>query len=305
VPGRIVLEDISKDGKILVDQWDPHGSVYVGTREKEHELTSTNDTHLTDMSSDGRTMVYVDDDPSEGPDFGAYLRTTDGSPSLRLGDGMAIALSPDGMWAAVRRNGPPLTLSLVPTGPGESRPLSLGKLGTIIDGRFFPDGHRLLLRGFEGPGHLLRLWVHDLGSGDPEPITAEGVAPISVILPTGDRFAGVDAQGALRLFGIHGEELRQIPGDFGNYIAVRANQDGSALYLRTRALPVEVVQVALASGVVSPLITLPTSGMRPGLEAIWTVCLSADGRSYAYSTSETLSHLYIVDGLVGARTAVQ
>ncbi|HWL84551.1 MAG TPA: protein kinase [Polyangiaceae bacterium] len=297
VPGGLLLQDIAADGKVLLDSKEHRTALYAGDAEGERDLTWSDSSYLTGLSSDGRTMVYAAEDADEGPDYGAYLRTTDGAPPIRLADGAAIALSPDGRWALVGRKSPPATLSLVPTGAGPLRRLALGKLATIFEGRFFPDGRRVLLRGIEGPGHLPRMWIHELGDGEPEPITPEGTAPVAVISPRGDRFVGVDPTGALRIFGARGEDFGNVPGHFPDEIAVGFNEDGSSLYLRTRRMPVRVSLVALVSGATTPHLTLPVGGLRPGLVSIMTLFLSADGRSYAYCTNESLSRLYVVEGV--------
>ncbi|WP_394843558.1 protein kinase [Pendulispora brunnea] len=295
--GSILLHDISADGKALVDHREHRTALYVGNAQGEQDLTSTSGAYLTGLSADGRSMVYSDEDASEGPDYGAYLRTTDGAPPVRLGNGMPFALSPDGRWVIVALHGMPMTLSLVPTGPGGARKLSLGPVATVFEVRFFPDGRRILFRGIEGTGHLPRVWIHDLDEAGPRPLTPEGVAPLPAISPKGDRFAGVGPDGVLRLYGVQGESLGEVPGHFADHLAAGFTEDGTGIYLRTRSLPVRIRRVALPSGTVTEHMSLPPGGLRPGLSSIMTLFLSADGRSYAYCTSETLSRLYIVEGL--------
>ncbi|WP_394833012.1 protein kinase [Pendulispora rubella] len=297
VAGSILLHDISADGKVLVDHREYRTALYVGNGQGERDFTSSAGAYLTGFSADGRTVVYADEDASEGPDYGAYLRTTDGAPPIRLGNGSPFALSPDGRWVILRLQGPPVTLSLVPTGPGGPRKLSLGPVTTVFEVRFFPDGRRILFRGIEGTGHLPRVWIHDLDEAGPRPLTPEGVAPLPTISPKGDRFAGLGPDGVLRLYGLQGESLGEVPGHFADHLAVGFSENGEGIYLRTRSLPVRIRHVALPSGTVTEHMTLPLGGLRPGLASIMTLYLSADGRSYAYCTSETLSRLYIVEGL--------
>jgi len=297
IAGGMLLRDVSTEGQALVDHAINRTALYFGSGEGERDLTWSDGSYLTGFSPDGRTVLYAGEDASEGPDYGAYMQTTDGAPPVRLGNGTPIALSPDGLWAAIRLFGPPTTLSLVPTGPGSAHELPLGTLATIFEGRFLPDGRSLLLRGIESRGHFPRLWVHELGDAPPRPITAEGMAPVPAISPRGDRIAGVGTDGVLHLFGIHGEDLGDVPGRFPDHIAVGFNEDGSALYVRTRSVPVRISRIALPSGAVTPHLTLPPGGIRPGLSSIMTLFLSADGRSHAYCANETFSRLYIVEGL--------
>jgi hypothetical protein len=59
---------------------------------------------------------------------GAYLRKTDDSPAVRIGNGYAFGLSPDGRWALSIVSAPPAQLFLLPTGAGEPRVLPRGKI---------------------------------------------------------------------------------------------------------------------------------------------------------------------------------
>jgi len=56
--------------------------------------------------------------------YAVYLRKTDGSPAVLLGEGGAVALSPDGKWAIVQPQGSPTQLKLLPTGAGEPKDLT-------------------------------------------------------------------------------------------------------------------------------------------------------------------------------------
>jgi hypothetical protein len=56
----------------------------------------------TDISDDGEWMVTVDD--SEGPEYRIYLRRTDGSPAVLLGNGVSARLSPDGRHVLAGRS---------------------------------------------------------------------------------------------------------------------------------------------------------------------------------------------------------
>ena len=76
------------------------------------------------LSEDGETVVFTEEEEGGGPGYSVYLRKTDGSPAVRLGEGEALALSPDGKWvlsAIVRLD--PAPLVLLPTGAGEPKPL--------------------------------------------------------------------------------------------------------------------------------------------------------------------------------------
>jgi hypothetical protein len=301
VPGRLVLQDATADGRLLVDRQSVRHGLWVGTPgQSERELTWSDFSFVTDLSADGRKVLFAEASAAEGPEYGAYVRSVDGSPAVRLGDGTPLALSPDGAWAIVGRPGPPLTLTLVPTGPGASRPMPLGPLAVVESARFFPDGRRVLLRA-HAEGRPARLWVTSLDGTMPRPITPEGVAPITVPSPDGKRLAGIDDEGALRLWSSEGEELGVVPGRFEDQVVLRWSADGRGVLVRDQSLPVNVSHVALDSGHVRSELRVPAAAQRVGLLAVLTLFLSADGRTYAYTDSERLSRLYLVEGLTETR----
>ena len=75
------------------------------------------------------------------------------------------------------------------------------------------------------------------------------------------------------------------------------------MLVRDQSVPVQISHVSLDSGRTRPELTVPSTKGRAGVVAVLTLFVSADGRSYAYSDSERLSRLYLVEGLAGSRHA--
>ncbi len=73
-----------------------------------------------DLSQDGKKVLFEEEGEGGGPNYTVFLRDTDGSPPVKIGEGNAMALSPDAKWVVTRpaKGGP---LKLVPTGAGEAR----------------------------------------------------------------------------------------------------------------------------------------------------------------------------------------
>src|SRR5438445_494758 len=69
---------------------------------KERDLSWLDVTYTRGMSDDGRTVLLGEGGFGGGANGSIYLRKTDGSPAIRLGDGYPISLSPDGKWALTR-----------------------------------------------------------------------------------------------------------------------------------------------------------------------------------------------------------
>src|SRR5262249_34724294 len=140
-----------------------------------------------------------------------YTRKLDGSPAVRIGDGEAYALSPDGRWALTVKLPERHPITLLPTGAGEPRTVEIGNL-TCQWARFLPDGHRLLL-GANESGRGPRLWIHDIGGGKPRPISPEGVSmTASALSPDGRLVLARGPDGRQAVYPIEPGEPRPVPG---------------------------------------------------------------------------------------------
>ncbi len=119
VPGNTSLHDIAPDGRVLIARTDDRGgiSVRVPGEAAERDLSWLDAANLADMSRRRPPHSVLRDRVSAaGREGSIYLRGTDGSPAVRLGDGQALALSPDGRWAIVQTDS--THLDLIPTGAG-------------------------------------------------------------------------------------------------------------------------------------------------------------------------------------------
>ncbi len=165
LPGHIVIYDMARDGRILL-RTDTRQVGILGVapgEEAERDLTCLDQSVLNGISDDGRIIVATILGESGGPKGSIYMRRTDSSPPVRLGDGVAFAVSPDGKWvsgyysidANTRR------YVLLPTGAGEERVVSIPQLHGINivygwsrdDESWFEHGHP--------PGHGMRNYLWD------------------------------------------------------------------------------------------------------------------------------------------------
>ncbi|MGB7282715.1 MAG: protein kinase, partial [Candidatus Acidiferrum sp.] len=178
VPGGMWLEDMRNGTVLTVANHTRLGikGIEPGGKE-EHELGWFGWSELRDISRDGRKIVFEEEGDGGGPNYTVFLRDTDGSPPAKIGEGRAMAISPDGKWvvAEAAKGGP---LNLLPTGAGEVRQLTHDAV-SYEQARFFPDGKRLLARGIE-VGHGGRDYVIDVSSGDSKPVTPEGVIGVQI-----------------------------------------------------------------------------------------------------------------------------
>jgi WD40 repeat protein len=239
--------------------------------------------------------LFEEEGDGGGPNYTVFLRDTDGSPPAHIGEGLAGAISPDGKWVITRAaKGGPLTL--VPTGAGESRPITHDAVS--YEGvRFLPDGKHVLAVGIEA-GHGGRDYLIDLSSGDSKPITPEGIAGTRVS-PDGKNVALRGPDEKWGVWPLDGGGFRPIPGLEAKYYAIGWTQDGASIYVapnRGRTTVQEVSRVNIQTGKIEPWKTFG-GGTSTGISTIGTPRLSADGNAYAYLYVRVLSEAYVVKGL--------
>src|SRR5262249_28403571 len=126
------------------------------------------------------------------PNYTAYMRRTDGSPAVRLGDGDACALSPDGQWVlAVLKS--PSKLFMLPTGAGAIYPLNVAGIEPFDKpSRWVGGAARIMFAGKE-PGHDWRSFLLSVGSEHAQPVTPEGVLA-HLVSPDGMSFVAEDPE---------------------------------------------------------------------------------------------------------------
>jgi Tol biopolymer transport system component len=172
IPGGLWIQDI-RNGKVLAIahrlRLNARGMPPGG--KAEVELGWLGWTFVRDISRDGKQILFEEEAEGGGPNYTVFLRSTDGSPPTRLGEGLARALSPDGKWVITQDLGG-TALKLVPTGAGEARTLTHDNVSyTTV--RYMPDGKHLIATGAE-PGKSGRTYLIDTQTGDSKPLTPDG-----------------------------------------------------------------------------------------------------------------------------------
>ena len=297
------LHDLSPDGRVLI------GRDVVRTRllgflpgdTRERDLSWLDSTIAADLSADGTTLLFAEEGEGGGGVGVVYLRKADGSPPVRLGEGYALALSPDKKWALTA----PLNFSelhLVPTGIGQARKLERGGIETYDAARFLPDSKRIVFTGKER-GHRSRLYIQDPDAGGPRPITPEGVGGAgsafrgNVVSPDGRFVTGPGPGPGFFLYPVEGGAPIPIPGLEEGEVPIQWTSDRRSLYVYR---PVqEVARISLLE--LSSGRRTPWKELKPfdpaGSSMILNVVITPDGKSYTYSYGQMLSDLYLVEGL--------
>ena len=296
VPGGMWLEDLRNGTALMVTHQERIGirGLAPGAKE-ERELGWFGWSLLRDISPDGHKIVIEEEGNGGGPNYTVFMRDTDGSPPVRIGEGRAMAISPDAKWVITRaaKGGP---LNLVPTGAGEARQLTHDAVSYDVL-RWLPDGKRLLAAGIE-TGHGARDYLIDLNSGDSKPITPEGIAGVQ-LSPDGRSTAVRDADGHAGIWTFDGTSIRLIPEFDPNDYVTGWSPDGSSLYVASNRASERVAKVYKVNTTTGKKEFWKTFGAdaASGLGGVGGPHLSKDGTAYAYVYDRVLSEAYVVTGL--------
>jgi hypothetical protein len=284
-----VLHDVAKDGRLLAESFNLRRVMMWSPAEgPERELSWFDSSNVADISADGNLLLF-------GDRGGAYLRPTDGSSAVRLGDGLPGRLSPDGRWALTVVQGPPREMVLQPLGPGETKKIPTEGFDPIT-GQFTPDGRQIVWAG-SAKDHGVRGYVQPLDGGTPRPFTPEGIAGASPISPDG-RWLVARIGDDWSLFPLDGSEPRPLHGLDRTNVVIQWTADSKALFIsRLSLMPPVIEQFDLASGTKTAWKELGVRDV-PGVIGVNRIVISRDARSYAYTCSQVVhSDLYVVEGL--------
>ena len=206
---------------------------------------------LSDLSSDGRRVLFGDRNA-------LFLRATDGSPPLRLGDGPSAhpRLSPDGKWVLVIVGRP----GSADARPGRSRRRAPDRIAQVRWRRVVPGRRTNPLRDSRSeraiPSARARAGVRK-GDRDPDPArrrrtSRRRVSPDGASLPS--------ASGAAATSGSSPLAGRRSPGDSppprgsARGCPVGWSADGRHLFMhRVGDVPDRVMKLDLATGRIEPL----------------------------------------------------
>ncbi len=296
-PGILRLCDIARDGRVLVMEATMRQRiVFRGPGDAaDHDLSWLDWSRLVDISPDGKAILFDETGEGAGAKAGVYVRATDGSPAVRLGDGVACAFSPDrrsvlAIWPLSGAS----QIWVYPTGTGQTRQITNDPADRIVTATFTPDGRSVVYRAIESGSS--RLFVQGLDGRGKKVISPQGVGGIALQCSPDGKW--VYAFGSARmgvLYSLNGGTEVKIPEIRNDDAVIRWTDDSKGLLFFTRnEYPARVRRLDVATHRVTPVREITVAESDLGAAGIR---MTPDLKAYAYSMYTTAGDLFQLQGV--------
>jgi eukaryotic-like serine/threonine-protein kinase len=292
VPGSLVLFDIAPDGRVLLEQQEARRLIVGVTpgSPQERDLSWLDWSNGRDLTPDGRWLLLDEQGEGGGPNYSIYIRKTDGSPAVRLGDNDAFSISDDGKWVLATTNVEGGSMLLLPAGAGEPRTIKTGKLHNPL-GRFLPDGKHILVIPDD-----FRNYVQSLEGDTLRPVMPVGVAGFGWFTADGKYALGWDAHQNWSLYPIEGGQSIPLPKWTAGDLPINHTTDNHSFFVSNGDIPVKIFRFDFLTGTRQFVRQLQPPDAT-GIERISDVLMTPDGKYYTYGGPRRLSNLFVVSGL--------
>jgi Tol biopolymer transport system component len=296
--GTPALLDLREDGSALVTEDDYRSSMtaFLPGEPAGRDLSWFDWSSDRSLSPDGRLAVFDESGEGGGATAAVYLRPTDGSPAVRLGDGLGVALSPDAAWVLTRALEENSYFVLVPVRAGQPRRFTPDSLGVTAYGAFFPDGARFAFTG-NAPGKGTRLYVQALSGGPPRPVSGEGVNPGRIFVSPDARWiAAVGPDTRIHLYPSAGGSPKDLPASRPRDYPAGWTADGKGLYVSQIGSTCSIDLLDVESGQRTHVRDLAGADAA-GVSSFGPARVTPDGKTVTIAYTRVLSTLYRVRNL--------
>jgi eukaryotic-like serine/threonine-protein kinase len=293
------LDDISSNGRVLAREMNVQADIAV-----RNVVRNTINAHLGwfdlpllgAISDDGLSLLLVEGNVA-GTYFGGggrwtFFQKTDGSPPVRLGEGVPLAISPDGKWVLAADFHDQNRVWLLPTGTGRSSSLDLPGLnsGLWLNGQFLPDSNRAVVPMKVTDG--IRVHLIDFATRNSRALTPPLKRP-GPASPDGRFVSGEALDGQWTAYPTEVGSPRALQG-IGRDESVLAWTKRGLLVSAAASLqaPLPIFRVLPETGVRDLFITLAAES--PGA-TILSVRVTPDEQTVAYSYLTKTSKLFFID----------
>ena len=302
-PGMLKLNDISRDGQhVLLTRGTTRGRIAgLANGAAERDLSWFDYSTVADLSPDGRTLLFYEWGEGVGAVPTIFIRSTEGSDAVQLGEGKPLALSPDARSVVALEGNESRQLIVLPAGTGDVKRMPRGSIVEYLDwAAWSRDGRRIYFAGRDA-ADVRRTYVQDVDGGEPRPVTPDGFVGMA-LSPDGRTVAAVDRYGEYYLCAIDERaEPRPLPGYRDGDLPLQWSSDGRSLFVREDGnLTLRIFTLDVTTGArhfwkelapTDPTV-LTDIATDPG-----EIRLTPDGKSYAYTYWTFEGELYLAQGL--------
>ena len=293
-PGVLQIQAIARDGRALLTESNLHVKVFAHRPDvgPDRDLSWLDWSLMRDITRDGKRLLFDETAEGGGKSFSVYVRDADGSPAVRLGEGVGMGFSPDGnSVVAIHPQPIPAQIYIYPTGVGQGRQMTHDALNHN-SAAFTPDGRSIVFRAAEGT-RPSRLYVQGVEGGSVRAISPEGVSGNVIVSPDGRWVFNRGPDGNPTLYAVAGgseAKLTELPSNF--VIGGWSGDSKEIFVVRREENPAHILRFDIAKRTFRPWRDVPIPESLAGIAAIR---VTPDGQSYGYSIATRVDDLFLVD----------
>jgi serine/threonine protein kinase len=301
-PARIRLHDVAPGGRVLLTTEGLRLGANVGRVgvPGETDLSWFDASLINDLSQDGARLLITEVADAENPYYATYLRGTDGSAAVRLGEGLGTAISPDGAWVLAISQFSGTDLALYPTGLGAVRSLRSPEIDRYDWAGWEPDGQGFVFVG-TSRGRTRRLFRQSLSGGAPELLLDEEITldwvtglPVST---DGKRILLRKVDGTTAMLRTDTRACEPVESLRRDDVALEFDASGQRLFVaRVLETPPRIEIVDLSTDERTLWLELKPADSA-GVIFIGGIRVAPEAGRYAYTYLRSRSDLYLVEGV--------
>jgi serine/threonine protein kinase/WD40 repeat protein len=296
--GELLLDDVARDGRVLVTERTWRQEVELARESGPSGTIEHLDwASLTGVSDDGQVVLWGESGLGvEGKSEALLQRVGEAGP-VELGPGRPLALSADGRQVLIWRDGPPGTLWLVPTGPGDAHQVPVPGVVQIDSAAFFPDGRRLALVGRPDPVSPNRLFVFDPQHGTLKTLSPPGLPRFTfdlAVSPDQRWVSALDPEGLIAAYPVEGGMPVRATAWGPGHLPSGWLANGTLLAAERFKVPTRVEGLDLQTGKTSPFATVRPVDLA-GVVRIVRAQVTPDGRTIVLNHRRMSGALLVLD----------
>jgi serine/threonine protein kinase len=304
-PAKLKLQDISKDGNVLLTVEDYRDAQMLSeTAEGKVRDVSSFPFQITEaFSSDGKRLLLNTYVTGANSDYNLYTQKTDGSAPALIGQGSGLSFSFDGKWVMAVD---PLNLQhmrIIPTGVGEARTLNAPQGTQYVGAAWMPDGKHILVLAL-APGQAPDNYLQDVETGAAQKLKSEGRflltadAGTGAVSPDGKYFLASDSEMRLWVQPVDGGPATEIKGLSPGDIPTEWHGGSQNIFFER---PIgtdtsEIYDLNLATGQ-SKLWSHFTPSDKTAMLALRHAIITQDGAHVLYVVQRIFSTLFVARGI--------